>query len=118
MKITAPNVVRFRWKYLFLAGISVPALLNVSVAFPPAPCYTLHGVVRDQTGQMVRAQGASVILFKGTKEAGRAVIAPVVQVDRNYELSVRIDQARPATSLYNASAVASQGQFSLMVETG
>ena len=87
-------------------------------AFPPAPPYTLHGIVRDQTGQVIRAENASVILYKGTAEAARANIGPLAQPDKNYELTVRIDQARPATSLYNNKAVPSLGQFSLKVEIG
>ena len=87
-------------------------------AFPPAPYYTLHGIVRDQTGQVIRADDASVILFKGTTEAGRATIGPLAAPDKNYELKVRIDQARPATTLYNTGAVPAQGQFGLMVEIG
>jgi hypothetical protein len=87
-------------------------------AFPPAPSYTLHGIVRDQTGQVIRAQNASVILLKGGVEAGRATIGALVEPDKNYELTVRIDQARPATSLYNTGAVPAQGQFSLKVEIG
>jgi hypothetical protein len=97
-----------------------PLLLAASGvrAFPPAPSYTLHGIVRDQTGQVLRAENASVILFKGNVEAERAAIGQLVEPDQNYKLSVRIDQARPATNLYNANAVAAQGQFSLMVESG
>ena len=100
----------------------ITTLLAVSAAsvpaFPPAPYYTLHGIVRDQTGQVVRAENAAVILFKGTAEAGRAAISPLVEPDKNYELKVRIDQARPATTLYNTGAVPAQGQFGLMVEMG
>jgi hypothetical protein len=87
-------------------------------AFPPAPYYTLHGVVRDQTGQVVRAENASVVLFKGATEAGRATIGPLFDSDENYELRVRIDQSRPLTSLYHTAAVAAQGQISLTVEMG
>src|SRR6187431_980974 len=87
-------------------------------AFPPAPTYTLHGIVRDQTGQVVRAENAFVILYKGTVEAGRAAIGPLAEPDKNYQLSVRIDQARPATNLYNTNAVPALGQFSLKVEMG
>jgi hypothetical protein len=87
-------------------------------AFPPAPYYTLHGIVRDQTGQVIRAENTSVILFKGTAEAGRATIGPLAASDKNYEMKVRIDQARPATTLYNTGAVPAQGQFGLMVEIG
>jgi len=87
-------------------------------AFPPAPSYTLHGIVRDQTGQVVRAENASVVLFKGAVEAGRALIGPLAPPDQNYKLAVRIDQARPGTTLYHPGAVAAQGTFSLLVELG
>jgi hypothetical protein len=97
----------------FLAGSAV--CLH---AFPPAPYYTLHGIVRDQTGQVIRADNASVILFKGSTEAARAKIGPLTEPDKNYQLAARIDQARPATSLYNTSAVPAQSLFSLQVEIG
>lgn len=98
----------------------LPFLIGASPAwaFPPAPSYTLHGIVKDQTGQVLRADGASVVLFKGTAEAGRALIGPMTASDWNYQLSVRIDQTKPATSLYNSKALAAQGQFSLVVEIG
>lgn len=87
-------------------------------AFPPAPYYTLRGLVRDQTGQVVRADDASVVLLKGTDEAGRTPVGPLLESDQNYALAVRIDHARPSTTLYNAGAVISQGPFSLLVEMG
>lgn len=100
----------------------LPSLLAFTTgslsAFPPAPYYTLHGIVRDQTGQVVRAENASVILRKGTVEAGRTTIGPLRESDENYSLKVRIDHARPATALYNPRAVAAQGQFSLVVLLG
>jgi hypothetical protein len=100
--------------------LPILSLLAVATShgFPPAPYYTLKGIVRDQTGQVIRAQGASVILLKGAAEAGRAVISPVTLRDQNYELSVRIDQARATTSLYTARAVPAEGLFSLAVELG
>lgn len=100
---------------------ALPLLLlaaSAARAFPPAPYYTLHGIVRDQTGQVVRAENASVVLVKEGAEAARATIGPLAQPDQNYQLAVRIDQARPATTLYNTGAVAAQGPFSLMVEMG
>ncbi len=87
-------------------------------AFPPAPYYTLHGIVRDQTGQVLRAENAFVVLFKGTEEAARSLIGPLVKPDQSYSLSVRIDQVKPATSIYNKAALAAEGQFSLLVEMG
>ncbi|MCX8496731.1 MAG: hypothetical protein ORN51_11160, partial [Akkermansiaceae bacterium] len=47
-------------------------LVTTSVhAFPPAPYYTLFGIVRDQVGQTITAEGAEVVLLKGTKEMAR-----------------------------------------------
>jgi hypothetical protein len=85
-------------------------------AFPPAPYYTLHGIVRDQVGQTVTAEGAEVILLKGGEEVGRAPLNSSLGIDQNYELSVRIDQNRIGTTLYTEKAVPAQGAFSLVVE--
>ena len=101
-----------------LTGLLLTASAACLPAFPPAPYYTLHGIVRDQTGQVVKAENAAVILFKGSVETGRATIGPLAEPDKNYEMKIRIDQARPSTTLYNTRAVASQGAFSLMVEIG
>ena len=43
------------------------------MAFPPAPHYTLYGIVRDQVGQRVTAEGAEVVLLRGSAEIGRIV---------------------------------------------
>jgi hypothetical protein len=61
---------------------------SVVQAFPPAPYYTLYGVVRDQVGQTVTAEGAQVILLKGGVEVGRTPITSS-QIDRNYEPTFR-----------------------------
>lgn len=92
------------------------ALLGTGVAwaFPPAPYYTLYGVVRDQVGQTVTAQGAEVILLKGGVEVGRTPITSS-QIDRNYELNMRLDQNRSGTTFYTEKAVAAGGLFSLVV---
>lgn len=84
-------------------------------AFPPAPGYTLYGMVRDQAGQTVTAQGAVVILLKGGVEVGRAPVNSLV-LDQSYELEMRIDQNRSGTTLYSAKAVESEGPFSLAVQ--
>ena len=56
-----------------------------SQAFPPAPYYTLYGVVRDQVGQTVTAEGAQVI------------------------------HNRSGTTFYTDKSIAAQGLFSLVV---
>lgn len=85
-------------------------------AFPPAPYYTLHGIVRDQVGQTVTAQGAEVILLRGTEELARAPITSGVRLEQNYELRVRLDQNRSGTEPYSEKALATNGVFSLVVK--
>ena len=54
-------------------GLALLALLisDVTLAFPPAPSWALYGIVRDQVGQTVTAEGAEVILLKGGVEVVR-----------------------------------------------
>lgn len=92
------------------------ALIGVSHAFPPAPHYTLYGTVRDQVGQTLNAQGASVITFRNNDETGRTPILSRGNGDWNYSLDVSLDMMRNGTRLYSPDAVASQGIFSLAVE--
>jgi hypothetical protein len=97
-----------------LPGMLVLCGAGFGWAFPPAPYYTLHGVVRDQVGQTVTAEGAEVILLKGGVEVGRTPIT-TSRIDQNYELSMRIDQNRSGTTFYTDKAVAAGGLFSLVV---
>ena len=83
-------------------------------AFPPAPYYTLYGMVRDQVGQTITAEGAEIILLKGGVEIGRTPINSL-RLDQNYEMNIRIDQNRTGTTLYTEKAVTALGQFSLVV---
>lgn len=85
-------------------------------AFPPAPSYTLFGIVRDQVGQTLEVEGATLVLLKGTEEVGRTPINSKLRIDQNYELKIRIDANRPATQVYSEAAIASSGPFSLVVE--
>ena len=83
-------------------------------AFPPAPYYTLYGMVRDQVGQTVTSEGAVVILLKGGVEIGRTPITSN-RLDHSYEMNMRIDQNRSGTTFYTDKAVAAGGLFSLVV---
>jgi hypothetical protein len=96
-----------------LAALTAP---QPAEAFPPAPYYTIYGVVRDQVGQTITADGAEVILLKGGVEVGRASIRTGLQIDQNYELQMRIDQGRVGTTFYHDKAIAAQGLYSLVVE--
>jgi hypothetical protein len=84
-------------------------------AFPPAPYYTLYGMVRDQVGQTLTAEGAVVVLLKDGVEIGRTPIT-ANRIDQSYELNVRMDQTRSGTALYSDKAVSVGGLFSLVVE--
>lgn len=90
-------------------------LVSVLHAFPPAPHYTLYGMVRDQVGQTVTAEGAKIILLKGGVEVGNTPINTHL-VDQNYELNIRIDQSSAGTALYTAKAIPANGLFSLAVD--
>lgn len=98
------------------ALLTVLATVPRARAFPPAPYYTVYGIVRDQVGQTVTADGAEVVLLKGGVEVGRASIRTGLQIDQNYELQMRIDQGRVGTTFYNDKAIAAQGLYSLVVE--
>lgn len=91
-------------------------MVSLASGFPPAPYYTLHGMVRDQVGQTLAVDGAVIILLKGTDEIGRTPVVSNLQIDRNYELKIRIDANRPLTRTYNEAAIAASGLFSLVVE--
>jgi hypothetical protein len=97
-----------------ISGLLLVLITGIASAFPPAPYYTLYGMVRDQVGQTVTAEGAVVILLKGGVEVGRTPITSNV-LGQSYELNMRIDQNRSGTTFYNEKAVAAGGLFSMVV---
>lgn len=103
-------------KTAFAAVLLFAALHGSAFAFPPAPYYTLFGIVRDQVGQTVTAEGAEVVLLKNGLPLAKAPIISAARLDQNYELRVRIDQNRSGTTTYNEKALAAQGPFSLAVD--
>jgi hypothetical protein len=98
----------------WLALLGFLLVTGMAGAFPPAPYYTLYGMVRDQVGQTVTAEGAEIILLKGGVEVGRTPITSS-QIDQSYELNMRLDQNRSGTTFYTDKAVAAGGLFSLVV---
>lgn len=90
--------------------------LQSAKAFPPAPYYTVYGVVRDQVGQRITAQGDSaVILLKDFQEVSRTPLSKEI-LDQNYELSIRLDANRSGTTLYREKAYAVKSSYSLAVD--
>ena len=88
----------------------------MATAFPPAPSYTLFGIVRDQVGQTLEVEGATLVLLKGTERMGRTPSTARSGMTRTTRLKIRIDANRPATQVYSEAAIASSGPFSLVVE--
>ena len=102
-------------KFIPILGLVV-ILSGQTFGFPPSPYYTLYGIVRDQVGQTVSAEGAEVILYKGSEEIARTPIHSSGRLDQNYELNIRLDQNRSGLPAYSEKALAVQGSFNLAVE--
>jgi len=101
-----------QWLRWWLAIAFASALVR---AFPPAPYYTLFGLVRDQVGATLKVDGAELILLSNGKEIGRAPVSKDLRGDFNYELRVSVDQNLPATRSYSEKAVAAGGLISVVV---
>lgn len=81
-------------------------------AFPPAPYYTIFGDVKDQYGQRLPAEGCSVILY----QSGREILRQSMTTNGGgYQLRMRIDMFRSATSAYSSAALKSGSDYSLSV---
>ena len=114
INLLAPYMKLRNWWCHGRRSLGLLLVTGTAGAFPPAPYYTIYGVVRDQVGQTVTAEGAEVILLKGGVEVGRTPITSS-QIDRSYELNMRLDQNRSGTTFYTDKAVAAGGLFSLVV---
>ena len=108
----APRV----WRLLAAVLLAVLAGVTPATAFPPAPHYTLYGVVRDQVGATLHVEGAQIVLLRDNVEVGRTLITKELVGDHNYELNLKIDQNRASTRVYSNKAVPASGVFSLYVE--
>ena len=99
------------------AFAALPALVCACVAhaFPPAPNYTIYGLVRDQVGATLAIDGAEIILLRDYVEIGRTPIFTDLRLDSNYELKISIDHNRSDTRTYSPKAIAPQGIYSLKV---
>lgn len=102
-------------RFLIYPALSA-TLATSALAFPPAPHHTVFGIVRDQVGTTLDAEGASLLLLKAGQEIGRTPIVSGLKLDQNYELKIRIDANRPATQIYNTSALPAGALYSVAVE--
>jgi hypothetical protein len=61
------NLSTVSWRRGVLAALPLLACALVAPparAFPPAPAYTIYGLVRDQVGATLAVDGAEIILLK------------------------------------------------------
>lgn len=101
---------------LALAALAFAGGAPRLAAYPPAPYYTIYGLVRDQVGATLNAQGADLILLRDGAEIARTRILSEVLGDLNYELNMSIDASRGSSRIYANRALPAQGVYSLVVE--
>ncbi|MCC5844437.1 MAG: hypothetical protein JJU05_09315 [Verrucomicrobia bacterium] len=84
-------------------------------AFPPAPYHTLYGMVRDENGQALRADGGEVVFYRDGVEFLRTPITETSRIDQNYQIRLRMDMHRFGTESYTSLANVTGTTFSLSV---
>lgn len=107
------RVGRLRTVWIAFAIAVSPLALH---AFPPAPFYTLYGMVRDENGQTLRVEGAVVVFYKNGAEVMRQTIAESeARLDQNYQFRLRMDMQRSGTRSYSSLANSPGSTFSLVI---
>ena len=113
-----PNSPTPRRRSLALAGLTA-LLFSASPpeapAFPPAPGFTVYGLVRDQFGWVVDQPGAEIV-FRGPGDAvlARTAIRGGVLADENYRAMLPIDHNRSG-ELYKPTATEQATPFTIEV---
>ena len=96
-------------------GLACISCLPALWAFPPAPFQTLHGMVRDEYGKVLKVDGASVVFSKDGKQLLRVPIESGSLLNQNYQIRLRMDMQRIGTVKYNDLAQNPGQQFTLAV---
>ncbi len=108
---------RIRFRTITLSLVSLAALVAVPLAraFPPAPFFTLHGMVRDEHGNALDVDGASVVFMKDGAPVLRGPIRTSRLPDQNYQFRLRMDMQRPGTATYDSLVSGTGSAFTLGV---
>ncbi len=96
-------------------SLLLAALPCALLAFPPAPFFTLHGMVRDEQGNALDVDGASIVLLKNGAEVLRGPIRTNRLPDQNYQFRLRMDMQRPGTASYSSLISGTGAAFTLGV---
>lgn len=103
--------------FLFLSLI-IASSFGEALAFPPAPYYSIYGNVRDEHGQLIPANGSTVVFFYKAAEHSRYSITSLGLSDYNYEIRMKMDMNRSGTSVYDSLAVNSGVAYTLAIDIG
>jgi len=96
----------------------VASSLREAQAFPPAPYYSIYGNVRDEHGQIIPANGSTVVFFYKSAEHSSYAITSLGDKDYNYEIRMKMDMNRGGTSVYDSLAVNSGVAYTLAIDMG
>ena len=89
-------------------------LTQSGVCFPPAPDHVVLGMVRNEFGEPIQQEGASVILTSDSRSI-RTSIAPGIAPGANYRLKVPLDSG-VTLDPYKATALLPLVPFRMSVE--
>lgn len=106
---------RARWHAGLLGGLLLAT--GGALAFPPAPHHTLYGLVRDETGQPLSADQATVVLETATGVRLHTGLIPGLAPGINYRLRVPMDAGLTPDN-YQPTALRPQAPFQIKVVIG
>jgi hypothetical protein len=101
-----------------LLSLIIASSLGEALAFPPAPYYSIYGNVRDEHGQLIPANGSTVVFFYKAAEHSRHSITSLGLSDYNYEIRMKMDMNQSGTSVYDSLAVNSGVAYTLAIDIG
>jgi hypothetical protein len=101
-----------------LLSLIIASSLGEALAFPPAPYYSIYGNVRDEHGQLIPANGSTVVFFYKAAEHSRHSITSLGLSDYNYEIRMKMDMNQSGTSVYDSLAVNSGVAYTLASDIG
>lgn len=107
-----------RGKRFVIAAAGVLGAPLALEAFPPAPYYTVYGDVRDAHGDLLPSGEASVLVFADGQEIFRQTLSRPEQADYNYQVRLRVDMMRGASSSYSSLALNPGDAYTIAVDVG
>lgn len=101
-------------------ALAAAVILEASLpapAFPPTPCHTFYGMVRDEVGDPIASDGAVVVLETSAGVRLTTTVAATLGPGMNYRLQVPMD-AGLTSDAYRPTALRPLVPFSMKVVIG